>query len=834
MGRSEKGGAGRGAREFHREETAGFSGAQQDLLVAAVLAVLTVILFHGFLFSNRMFFGTDIIPGGYMARKVYTEFLVSGGGLPLWNPYILGGLPFIDALHGPALYPATLMNFIMPVHRFIGAKLVLHIFLAGICMYAFLRARGLERLASGVGGMGYMFAPYIVSLMYAGHDAKLYVTALLPLAFYCLEKGLQTRRMFHFAMMGGSVGLMFLTSHVQMAAYALWGLGLYVVFRLVEVGRGEGSWKVCLRPAVLFVLGIGIGFALGLVQFLPSYIYTKGFSPRAGGVSYEFATSWSLHPEEIVSLVIPQFVHYLGDYWGRNPFKLNCEAPGFIVLILAAVALCHRWSQRAGAVFVASLLLFFVAMVTTSAVQGIVVVLSLAGFIFAIVRARDLAFFLLISVFALFYSVGAHTPAYRVFFHVIPGVEFFRAPSTIMMLFLFASAALAGVGADRLQSIAGLPEGDRIVRNLLWTTMGGVVVLIVLAVGREQAIELWNRGLYPDLGPKRSILEANYPKFLRGLMVAIVLLAGTAFCSWVAVRLRGRVRWAMAGLGLLVVASVWPLDRDFIQYVRVEDFVRRDPIIQTMAKDEDLFRVLPLTGSTMYDRNYLPIFGFQTLNGFHDNRLRVYDEITGEGRLLNPRILDLYNTKYVITGRRLTGGAFEEVMTMGDLHLYRNRTVLPRAFVVFDYEVIPQGADAMERLLEPEFDYRRTLILAEHPPGLTADQSRDPVQAEVLAYGPNEIRVGTRTEAPGLLFLGDNYFPYWRGSVDGRAVPVLRCDCAFRAVPVPAGSHEVVLRYRSEPLVAGGIVSGAFGVLVLGWMVVHLGRRFSRKGSGPE
>ncbi len=809
-------------------------GRQWDLIVAGVLALLTVVLFRRFVFSDLMLFGTDTIPTGYMARKVYAEFL-AGGSIPLWNPYILGGLPFIDALHGDVLYPASLMNLIMPVHRFIGAKLVLHVFLAGLCMYGFLRVHEVRRMASLVGGVGYAFAPYLVSLIYAGHDGKLYVAALLPLAFYCLEKGLRTLRAFYFAMLGGSVGLIFLTSHVQMAAYALWGLGLYLVFHLIGVGRREPSGRAAaravVRPAVLFTAGILIGFAVGLVQFLPSYVYTSAFSPRAGGVSYEFATSWSLHPEEIVSLVIPEFVHYLDAYWGRNPFKLNCEAPGVLLLLMSTVALCLQWGKRAAAVFFASIAVFFLSMVTSGTVQIVVTLLAVVGFGYCILRAREYAFYLLLSVFALFYSVGAHTPLYSVFFKVIPGVKFFRAPSTIMMLFLFSSAALAGFGANRIQSFAGSAEGRRLFRSLIWVVLGGVVLFILLAVGREAFIGAWERGMYPELGSRRGILEANYPGFLRGLGVAVLLVAGAVLCVWLIVSGKVRAAWGMAGLGILTVASVWPVDVDFIRTLSVGDFVTRDAVTQRMTQDTGLFRVLPITGNQMYDRNYLPIFGLQTVNGFHDNRLRIHDEFTADGRLMNGRVLDLYNTKYVVTSRPVTSPTFDLVGEAGNIRLYLNRTVLPRAFVAYDFEVIPDGERALERLMDPDFDYRSTLIVNSAPPGVGADSSRQAVPAEVLDYGPNEIRVRTRSDAAGLLFIGDNYFPYWRAHVDGSPAPVLQCDYAFRAIPIPAGEHEVVLTYRSNPLIAGAGVSGAAGILLLGWLVMHLVRRTVRHGS---
>jgi hypothetical protein len=63
---------------------------------------------------------------------------------------------------------------------------------------------------------------------------------------------------------------------------------------------------------------------------------------------------------------------------------------------------------------------------------------------------------------------------------------------------------------------------------------------------------------------------------------------------------------------------------------------------------------------------------------------------------------------------------------------------------------------------------------------------------------PNELAWSVSTERPALLVVADNWFPAWHATVDGAEAPVLRAYHTLRAVPVPAGEHEVVMRYRSS------------------------------------
>ncbi|HSG49881.1 MAG TPA: YfhO family protein, partial [Longimicrobiales bacterium] len=80
---------------------------------------------------------------------------------------------------------------------------------------------------------------------------------------------------------------------------------------------------------------------------------------------------------------------------------------------------------------------------------------------------------------------------------------------------------------------------------------------------------------------------------------------------------------------------------------------------------------------------------------------------------------------------------------------------------------------------------------------------------------PNVLRLSVTSDRPALLVVADNWFPAWRATVDGADAPVLRAYHTLRAVPVPAGSHTVEMRYHSALLVRSMWVS----ILALGCLV---------------
>jgi uncharacterized membrane protein YfhO len=77
------------------------------------------------------------------------------------------------------------------------------------------------------------------------------------------------------------------------------------------------------------------------------------------------------------------------------------------------------------------------------------------------------------------------------------------------------------------------------------------------------------------------------------------------------------------------------------------------------------------------------------------------------------------------------------------------------------------------------------------------------------------VRLVTVTDAPAWLVLSDTWYPGWRARVDGTESTLWRANHAFRAVRVPAGRHEIEMRFTSDALRAGAALSAASALVVL-------------------
>ncbi|MEA3376895.1 MAG: YfhO family protein [Chloroflexota bacterium] len=174
-------------------------------------------------------------------------------------------------------------------------------------------------------------------------------------------------------------------------------------------------------------------------------------------------------------------------------------------------------------------------------------------------------------------------------------------------------------------------------------------------------------------------------------------------------------------------------------------------------------------------------------------------------------------------------GRFRPVHS-GDVKIYENLDVLPRAFVVPRAQVVNDEQEALRAMQQPGFDPSSEVVLHEDAHSCSngqiwsataseavAGQDRPPsMDATITSYRPERAVIEAQLDEPGYLVMTDAWYPGWLATVDGERAPICRADVLFRAVALDAGAHRIVFTYRpSGAAVGAAITLAALALLAL-------------------
>lgn len=774
-----------------------------------VMLALALIFFNRGLISSLMIYGTDFVAGGYMTRNFILEGIKQFGTVPLWDPQIYGGVPLasVGTMSGDYWYfPVTILYWLkLAPEKIVAISYFLHVLLAGMGTYVFLRAKSFSDTASFISAVGYMFTGAMVSLIYAGHDAKITVSALLPWLLLFIDKTVDTRKLLWALLAGLVIGLALMSPHVQMSYYLLLAGLFFAVARIYQRFKADKNRNNVLKTAGLGLAMLTVGFSLYAVQSLTLQDYIK-FSARGQDKGYAYATSYSMPPEEIINIVWPEFSGLIDKdsgerpthrYWGRRDLKLHTEYVGVIPFLLSLIGLVYSK------------------------------------------RKRLKLFFALFGIFALIVAFGGYTPLYYLVYYLIPGMSKFRSPAMIFNLFSFAVAVLAAAG---IQALMDGQSGKKVFRNLL-IGLGSALLLGFILTGAKDGMTSMLSG-FAAPGWGAQALWQGYGEMVRGYWTAFVILLLGVLLVWLLAQRKMPLVWWGAMAGLLIFAELWRVDSKFIKVVSPGDYFSKDEVVRVMERDKSLYRVMPL--HVHQSGNYLKLFNVQTVGGENPNPLRRYNEYLG----INPQrllpdyhnLLDLnglnfmniLGVKYLLMQQPVNHPDFTLYDTCygGQVRIYQNQKALPRAWLVGDYQVIKDDRLMLERIRQSSFDPARSVILEEQPRNFKSEGTATG-SIKIDQYQPNLISMTVEANKPALLVISENYFPAWQAYVDGTGAKIYRANYTFRAVPVPAGLHKVEFKYHSKIFETGKAISiislilTISGIAVLAVREVILNRKTS-------
>ena len=716
---------------------------------------------------------------------------LASGNLPLWNPHLFSGQPYLGGFQAAILYPLNLVHLVLPTGSAIDVEVFIHTVLVCVGAYLWARFRGVSPVGSLVTANVIGFGGTYALRVFAGELSVVAVLAWVPWVLLAVDRIL-SRASLGWTLVGvGAVTMQILAGYPALVLRTGLAAGILVASWLVTMARvgrdgaagfaGVGKTLGCLAAVAVAPL------FLSAAQLWPG-LATASESVRADGVPYAWATQLSFPPESLITLVAPAFFGDLASfpYWGRGFFwdaSLFCGVAGTVLAVLGAL----------------------------TPGRG-----RLEPLVFAV-------------VFALL-AMGSHTPLNRVLFDFVPGFAAVRAPSQFAFFAAVGIALLAGRGMDRwmrgevpwLLGVVSASSGFAVVGAAAWLawTSGGQAWPGEFSAAIESDPDTWYR-LDPELA------EAAATNAAAGLLWVGVTLCAVAG----AVLLRNRPAVSVA-LVVLVAAELVVFARGHRGGFALEERQRptADAIYREGKADERVFdlgrtsrggpnRAMELggRGAWGYDPVLLKRYGefmaslqplvlppWLLITPFPPRALHPLLSMVGVGPVLEPETPDASTGRKPVASRQLQlPPSTDRVRRLG------GERALPRFHAVGQYRLRPDPGGALAEIHREGFDPWTEVVLEAEPevePVGGVPQSK----VNVVSESTDHVDVDASVDRNALLVWADSYSDGWVATSrtdPAASYPVLPANHALKAVALAAGDHQLRFEYRPAAFSVGRWVS---------------------------
>ncbi len=764
--------------------------AKRDLLFALCAAALTalVLLWEPFSrFPDQAFTTADLLqahpllavdgasaPRNQLLSDPVVEFVpwlefsraeLAEGRFPLWNPYNGCGVPHWANFQSAVLSPFSLPFYVLPLKWALLSSAFLKSFVAGAALLLFLRTLGLSKTASAFGAIAFQASGHNALLLSYPHSG---VIACVPAALLCVEKlvsggGL---RKWSAGLVVSLVSMAY-AGHPETLFFGALTIAAYTLTRLLPQLRDKCGCTLKLAARIG-----ALGFAAVLMSMplvLPFLEYVQQ-SPRAFGL--ESTTHVALDVTHWPRYVFP---NYLGSPVDARLVDVRRPPPNYEIANLGYVG----W---------------------------LVLALALVSIPAALRSSRTVSF----ALVALLWPLWAHD-ALGVASGASAWLGLGFIPSYVSQgAWAIATAVLA---AHALQSLLD-GRGNRV-----WASFAIAGAVFLLLVARTRALE----ELAPFLDASSQAAYAGAEHVLWITLSSLLTAAVWLGALW----LRARFVRLLASAALFVGLFHQNVQLFAHYQIAVDERLvyPRSEAVETLRREVGAGRVLfvdplgiPPHANVMY--------GLAVPTSYDALGLSEYNRLLG--LLVEPKTawqtatkasahaLAVLGITHVVLPPSASGtlppcwegpsDSLERVADFPGCVLYRFTASRGRFWLAPHAEARPGPRKALFRTAELDVDpYTTAIIGPVVPEGFVARRADAPIDLSAAKLSldletPTLVRLTIESDAPSYLIAVLTRYPGWLATLDGAPAPLLDANTAFMGLDLPAGRHEVELRYDPTSL----------------------------------
>lgn len=739
----------------------------------------------------------------FFPNRVMLKDAISRGIVPLWNPYIYSGTPFMAAFDTAVWYPFSLIASLLPVVEGWNFLVIIQPVASVLFMYLFLKSMKFRPSIAAYGAFAYGFSGWMI--VYWQEILVLEHSFLwLPLVLYASNR-LWERKADATGFLLLVMGLAFsiFGGFLQMSIYVYAVVIVWNVFRFISSRREPNTH----RPAGLILLAIICSVLVAGIQLIPS-IQAFLLSPRGTGDG-SFVFRNNLLPfSYFFTMIAP-------DFWG-NPATYN-----------------YFWGKG----------FYFEKMLYIGVIP---LLFSLYGMLE--VKKKTVLFWTVLAILTL--SMGFAVPTSWLPYYLHIPVLSGSYPTRIFAVSAFSLVTLSCFGLSfflenpNRKRLAGILAGITVVLLVGWF----VVAIAWLVVHGRIPNALWR---IPTAVKNDSISYATVS--LRNL------LGPTLFVSlgWVILAVsKFSRRFVFILVCLCTVASGFYFADKYVYFGERRFLYPNLPVIQELSNIAGYDRIWGY-GNAFIEKNFPQYFHWFSTDGYGNlssgRYAQLLSTVVNGGKLGGPirrsdtdlyeasewdpfgsanpyrlRMMSLFGVKYVLeakkgelkdkisTEARFPSSEFTLVWEDAAWRIWHYTNAIPRVTFATQYLVRKDPQKLVDTLYDSSVNLANTVVLEREPVMTSLPQAGTSVStgsAAITSYGANTVIISTSSPVDGFAVLSDTYYPGWIATVDEKPTDVYRADFTIRAVAVPSGTHTVIFTYRPATFIIG-IVLTLVGILL--------------------